>query len=68
VRSLMGIISALEKTTDSVEIEEVVREAVKSHGMEELYARHLLDELRRQGDLYSPKPGTLKTARAKNNW
>ena len=66
VRSIMGLISALEKTTDTVEIEEVVREAVKSHGMEEHYARHLVEELRRQGDLYSPKSGYIKTARGKS--
>ncbi|MCX6767945.1 MAG: minichromosome maintenance protein MCM [Candidatus Micrarchaeota archaeon] len=66
VRSIMGIIGAMEKQVDAVEIEEVVKEAVRSHGMEEHYARHLVEELRRQGDLYSPKPGHVKTARGKS--
>ncbi len=65
VRAIMGVINSMEKVVDAVEIEEVVKEAVKSHGMEEHYARHLIEELRRQGDLYSPKPGHVKTARGR---
>ncbi|MEK6924338.1 MAG: minichromosome maintenance protein MCM [Candidatus Micrarchaeota archaeon] len=64
VRSVLGIINSLEKEMDLVAEDDVVREAA-SLGMDESYARKLVDELKRQGDLYSPKPGYLKQARSR---
>ncbi|MBI5061004.1 MAG: minichromosome maintenance protein MCM [Candidatus Aenigmarchaeota archaeon] len=64
MRSILGIINNLEQKFDLVSIEEVVKEAA-SYGLEEFYARRLIDELERQGDLYEPKTGFIKSARPK---
>jgi replicative DNA helicase Mcm len=64
IRSLLGVVSALERTMDLVSVEDVVREAAR-YGMEESYARRLVEELKRQGDLYEPKVGFVKSSRGK---
>jgi replicative DNA helicase Mcm len=66
MRSLLGIISELEKQTDLVAVEDVFREAA-NYGMDEAYVRQLLETLERQGDLYRPKAGHVKSAR-KREW
>jgi len=66
MRSLLGVISELEKQTDLVAIEDVFREAAK-YGMDEVYVRQLIETLERQGDLYRPKAGHVKSAR-KREW
>jgi replicative DNA helicase Mcm len=66
MRSLLGIISELEKQTDLVAVEDVFREAA-NYGMDEAYVRQLLEALERQGDLYRPKAGHVKSAR-KREW
>ncbi|MEM0475715.1 MAG: minichromosome maintenance protein MCM [Candidatus Norongarragalinales archaeon] len=62
MRSLLGIINELEKQTDLVAIEDVFREAAQ-YGMDEVYVRQLLETLERQGDLYRPKAGHVRSAR-----
>jgi replicative DNA helicase Mcm len=64
MRSILGIISDMEKKMDLVSVSDVVKEAVTS-GIEEYYARRLITELMRQGDLYEPQPGFIKSARHK---
>ena len=66
MRSLLGVISELEKQTDLVAIEDVFRDAAK-YGMDETYVRQLIETLERQGDLYRPKAGHVKSAR-KRDW
>ncbi len=66
MRSLLGIISELEKKTDLVAIEDVFRDAAQ-YGMDEVYVRQLIETLERQGDLYRPKAGHVKSAR-KRDW
>jgi replicative DNA helicase Mcm len=67
MRSLLGVISELEKQTDLVAIEDVFREAAK-YGMDETYVRQLIETLERQGDLYRPKAGHVKSARKRSEW
>ena len=64
LRAILGIISALEKKFDLVDIDIIVAEA-QSIGFDEAYARRLVDELKRQGDLYEPKVGYVKSSRSK---
>lgn len=64
IRNVLGIINDLEKQTDLVAEDDVVREAA-SYGLDEGYARRLIEELKRQGDLYAPKPGYIKQARSR---
>jgi replicative DNA helicase Mcm len=64
VRSVMNLVQELEKKTDLVSIDDVVREA-SSFGIEEKYVRELIEQLKRQGDLYEPKHGHIKTSRGK---
>ncbi|MFH0922632.1 MAG: minichromosome maintenance protein MCM [Candidatus Micrarchaeota archaeon] len=63
-RAIMGIISRLEEKVDLVAIEDVFKEAIAA-GLDEQYARRMLDDLLRQGELYKPKPGFIKSARSK---
>ncbi len=64
LRAILGIISALEKKFDLVDIDAIVAEA-QGVGFDEAYARRLVDELKRQGDLYEPKVGYVKSSRSK---
>jgi len=64
LRQLLGVINALEQQYDLVDIDEIVKQAA-SLGFEENYARRLIDELKRQGDLYEPKVGFVKSSRGK---
>jgi replicative DNA helicase Mcm len=63
-RALMGIISRLEEKVDLVSIDDIFREAIAA-GLDEQYARRMMDDLLRQGELYKPKPGFIKSARSK---
>jgi len=63
-RAVMGIISRLEEKVDLVSLDDFFKEAAAA-GLDELYVRKMLDDLRRNGELYSPKPGFIKTARSK---
>ena len=62
LRALLGIINALEQKYDQVDIDDIVHEAA-TIGLDENYARRLIDELKRQGDLYEPKVGFVKSSR-----
>ena len=64
LRQLLGVINALEQQYDLVDVDEIVKQAA-SLGFEENYARRLIDELKRQGDLYEPKVGFVKSSRGK---
>ncbi|MBI5635804.1 minichromosome maintenance protein MCM [Candidatus Micrarchaeota archaeon] len=64
VRSLLQIINSLEKTFDVVSIPDVLKEA-SAYAIEEMQARSMIEELKRQGDLYEPKAGFIKTSKGK---
>ncbi len=66
LRTMLEVISSLEKKLDLVPIEDVVKEA-NSVGIDEHYARQLIEILQRQGDLYQPKTGFIKSAH-KREW
>ncbi|MFH0835930.1 MAG: LAGLIDADG family homing endonuclease, partial [Candidatus Micrarchaeota archaeon] len=65
VRSLMGLISKLEEEFELVPVDELMRQA-SAFGIDQDYAARLLEDLIRQGDLYKPKPGHVKTARPRD--
>ncbi len=62
VRTVLNVIADFERQVDLVAIEDIVREA-RNYNIDEFYARQLIEELRRKGDLYEPKPGFVKSAR-----
>ncbi len=62
MRTVLGIIEAMEKKVDAVAIEDVLKECA-TYGLEDSYARKLIDDLNRQGDFYPPKPGYIRSAR-----
>jgi len=64
MRSVLGIINALEQKLDMVDIDDIVEQAV-AIGMDENAARRLIDELKRNGDLYEPKVGFVKSSRGR---
>ncbi|MFA5247233.1 MAG: LAGLIDADG family homing endonuclease, partial [Candidatus Micrarchaeia archaeon] len=64
MRSILGIINALEQKLDIVDIDEIVAQA-QTIGMDETIARRLIDELKRNGDLYEPKVGFVKSSRSR---
>ncbi|MGC8850680.1 MAG: minichromosome maintenance protein MCM [Candidatus Micrarchaeia archaeon] len=66
-RSLLGIISQLEKKFDLVSVDDVVKEAA-SLGIDEPSARRMVSELQRIGELYSPKTGYVKSATRNKEW
>ncbi|MBI5177306.1 ATP-binding protein [Candidatus Micrarchaeota archaeon] len=66
VRNVLNIVADLEKQFDLVAIDDVVREA-SNHGVDEFNCRHLIDELKRKGELYEPKAGFVKLA-SKKDW
>ena len=65
VRSVLAVIATMEKQVDLVAIDELVKQC-SDYGIDEQAARKLVDELKRQGDLYEPKPGFIKTARVRS--
>ncbi len=67
VRSLLSIIQSLEKEFDLVDIDDVVKKASEV-SIDDATARKHIDELKRVGDLYEPKPGYIKSARKKESW
>ncbi len=62
IRSVLGLIASMEKQMDLVSIDDLVKESA-AYGLDEQYARRLIDDLKRQGDLYEPRPGFVKSAR-----
>ncbi|MDP3742706.1 MAG: minichromosome maintenance protein MCM [Candidatus Micrarchaeota archaeon] len=67
LRTLMNVIASLEKQFDLVDVDDVVKECSVVN-IEEQTARKMIDDLKRQGDLYEPKPGYIKAARKKGEW
>ncbi|MFH0712971.1 MAG: minichromosome maintenance protein MCM [Candidatus Micrarchaeota archaeon] len=67
LRTLMNILSSLEKQFDTVDINDVVKEC-SGVNIDETTCRKMIDDLKRNGDLYEPKPGQVKTARRKGDW
>ncbi|MFQ5406424.1 MAG: hypothetical protein ACE5DI_04685 [Candidatus Micrarchaeia archaeon] len=63
-RQLLGIISALQAKYDLVDIDDIVKEASDA-GMDDSYTRRLIEEMKRQGELYEPKVGFVKSSRKK---
>ncbi len=61
-RSIMSLISTLEKKGDLLTIDDVVKEAT-TIGIDGHTTRQIIDLLKRQGDLYELKGGYLKTVR-----
>ncbi|MBI4361057.1 minichromosome maintenance protein MCM [Candidatus Micrarchaeota archaeon] len=62
MRTILNVIRSLEKQFDLVAVDDVVKEAV-AYGLDDVYVRQLIDELKRQGDLYEPKVGHIKLSR-----
>ena len=67
LRTLLSIISTLEKEFDLVDIDKIVEQG-NTLNIDEHTARKMVDELKRTGDLYEPKPGFIKSARKKGEW
>jgi replicative DNA helicase Mcm len=61
---ISGIIKKLEQASPEkmAKYEQVIEEAEKS-GMDKSTAKRYIDDLSRTGDIYTPKPGFLKTVR-----
>ena len=64
VRTIMRIISELEQEYDLVSYEDVIKNAEKEN-IDPVYTRKLIAELKRQGELYEPKSGFIKTSNPK---
>ncbi len=64
MRQLWGIINALQAKFDLVDIDDIVKEAA-AMGLDDAYSRRLIEEMKRQGDLYEPKVGFVKSSRKK---
>jgi replicative DNA helicase Mcm len=62
VRTVLNIIRDIEREYDLAPIDDVVKEA-RNYNIDEFYARNLIDELLRKGELYGPKAGYVKSAR-----
>ncbi len=67
LRTLINVINSLEKQFDVVEVDDVVKECAAVN-IDEPSCRKMIDDLKRQGDLYEPRPGQVKTARKKADW
>ncbi len=67
LRTLMNVIASLEKQFDLVDVDDVVKECTVVN-IDETTTRKMVDELKKQGDLYEPKPGYIKAARRKGEW
>ncbi len=61
LQSLVRILNELEDKTDLVSIEDAIT-AATDYGIDQMEARRLIAELERQGDIYKPKPGFIKSA------
>lgn len=66
-RSLLSLISSLEKKFDLVDIDEIVKEG-GSLGIDEQTVRRMISDLLRVGELYSPKTGYVKSATKSKEW
>ncbi|MEW5955834.1 MAG: hypothetical protein AB1626_04855, partial [Candidatus Micrarchaeota archaeon] len=66
MRTVLSIIGVLEKKFDQVDIDDVVKDAGDA-AIDESTCRRIIDDLLRQGELFSPKPGYVKnTTRSKD--
>jgi replicative DNA helicase Mcm len=63
-RTMLRIVAELEKQFDLVERDRIVDEA-KSYGIDEVNAKRMLEELRREGEIVEPRHGLFKTVREK---
>lgn len=61
VRTVLGVLQELEKKVDLVSIEDLVRDCA-GYGIEESTAQQLVAELLRQGELYTPKHGYVRSS------
>jgi replicative DNA helicase Mcm len=66
MRTVLEVIRDLEGRMDAVPIEDVVREASKA-GVDESYVNNLIEQLKKTGELYSPKHGIVKIA-SRRGW
>ncbi|NUN11258.1 minichromosome maintenance protein MCM [Candidatus Micrarchaeota archaeon] len=64
IRQVNNLIKDLEKQFDLVPLEEVLKKGVEI-GLDEGFVQTTIDQLLRQGELYKPKPGFIKSARPK---
>ncbi|MFH1779748.1 MAG: LAGLIDADG family homing endonuclease [Candidatus Micrarchaeota archaeon] len=64
IRQVNNLIRDLEKQFDLVPVEEVFKHSTEL-GLDEGFVQNTLDQLLRQGELYKPKPGFVKSARPK---
>lgn len=62
ITSLLEIVKKLEQEEDGAKIVRILEEAEKA-GLDGATAKKYLDELERQGDIFSPKPGILRLVR-----
>jgi len=67
IRTLMNIITSLQKQFDIVDVDDIVKECAAVN-IDEPTCRKMVDDLKKNGDLYEPKPGQVKTARKKSDW
>jgi len=66
MRTILSIIGVLEKKFDQVDIDDVVKDSGDA-AIDEQTCRRIIDDLLRQGELFSPKPGYVKnTTRSKD--
>ncbi|NYZ75503.1 minichromosome maintenance protein MCM [Candidatus Micrarchaeota archaeon] len=66
MRTILSIIGVLEKKFDQVDIDDVVKDADDA-AIDNQTCRRIIDDLLRQGELFSPKPGYIKnTTRSKD--
>ncbi len=62
MRTILNVIQTLQKQYDLVATDDVVKEAM-AFGLDETFVRQMIDELKRQGDIYEPKVGHVKLSR-----
>ena len=60
INTVKNIVARLEGDNNGAEINNVIQTAV-SEGMDEDAARHKVERLRRQGDVYEPAAGYIRT-------
>ena len=64
MQSILSTVAALERETGTVQESKLYEELSKTAGVSEAEARTLVNQLIRDGILYSPKPGHLKRTSA----
>ena len=63
----MNVITSLQKQFDIVDVDDIVKDCATLN-LDETTVRKMVDDLKKNGDLYEPKPGQVKTARKKGDW